>query len=457
MSSASINNPPLFAGAGADAAAASDSQQPLADSLRPSALQDIVGQPHLLAADAPLTQILNQQAPLHSMILWGPPGCGKTTLARAMTCQTGARAFYISAVTAGIADVRQVIEQARQSRASEPARARVLFIDEAHHFNKSQQDAFLPHVESGLFIFIGATTQNPSFEINNALLSRVSVYRLQPLSDDDLHRILENARTKVGVSISETAAAMLVNFADGDARRLLNAFEKSLIKDDSGGARAKNSDEAKSKPNTITEEVVGRLLGDRHRQFDNHGDWFYDQISALHKSIRGSDPDAALYWYCRMADGGVDLRYVARRLIRAADEDIGLADPRALTAALNADAAYRRLGSPEGELSLANAVLYLACAPKSNAGYLAHRKMARLVGRDASHPVPLHLRNAPTKLMKAQGFGKDYRNPHDYPAHYIADENYFPDTMAPVRVYAPSPRGLEEKIKAKLERLRQQH
>ena len=407
--------------------------RPLADRMRPAAA-DIVGQSHLLDKNMPLAKIL-AGAPLYSMILWGPPGCGKTTLARALADEVDADWFSLSAVTAGLKEVRAVISEAKKLREENPARPRVLFVDEAHHFNKSQQDAFLPHLENGLFVLIGATTENPSFELNRALLSRLTVHVLNPLESPVLEQIARRAAESENINIGEDAMAELVAMADGDARRLLNILEQT-----NGNAK--------------TAEDILRAAGTKQRRFDKGGDNFYDQISALHKSVRGSDPDAALYWLCRMLDGGADPRYIGRRLIRIASEDLGLAEPRALALTLEADDAYRRLGSPEGELALAQAAVYLACAPKSNALYTAFGKMQTFVKSDGSRPVPMHLRNAPTKLLSDIGAGKNYRHAHDEKDAYAAGENYFPDNMTAKRFYNPSNRGIEIKIKARLEELR---
>ena len=407
--------------------------RPLADRMRPAAAE-IFGQSHLLDKDMPLARIFNG-FPLYSMILWGPPGCGKTTLARALAEEVDANWFSLSAVTAGLKEVRAVIAEAEKLQKENPERPRVLFVDEAHHFNKSQQDAFLPHLENGLFILIGATTENPSFELNRALLSRLTVHLLNPLESSVLEQIARRAAESEKIEIGEEAMKELVALADGDARKLLNILEQT-------------NGEAK------TPEDIVRAAGARQRRFDKGGDNFYDQISALHKSVRGSDPDAALYWFCRMLDGGADPRYIGRRLIRMASEDLGLAEPRALALTLEADEAYRRLGSPEGELALAQAAVYLACAPKSNAVYTAFGQMKKFIKNDGSRPVPMHLRNAPTKLLKDIGAGKNYRHAHDEKDAYAAGEHYFPDDMPAKRFYRPSDRGIEIKIKARLEELR---
>ena len=414
---------------------------PLAERLRPATLDQVIGQQHLLGPGKPLRVAFESKQP-HSMILWGPPGVGKTTLARLMAQGFSAEFIALSAVLSGVKDIREAVERAQLLQATS-GRPTILFVDEVHRFNKSQQDAFLPHVESGLFTFIGATTENPSFEVNSALLSRAAVYVLQSLNDEDLSQLLMRALTLDEVfGIEEEAKAMLVASADGDGRKLLNNTEIVM--------RAA----AQSGSSTITIALLQQTLGDALRRFDKGGDAFYDQISALHKSVRGSNPDAALYWLVRMLDGGADPRYLSRRLIRMATEDIGLADPRALRLSLDAAETYERLGSPEGELALAEATVYLACAAKSNAVYNAYNQVRAFVAKDQSRPVPEHLRNAPTKLMKQLGYGKLYRYAHNEPEAYAAGETYLPEGLGDPGWYQPTPRGLEGKIAEKLAYLR---
>lgn len=417
---------------------------PLAEALRPRTLDELVGQTHLLGPGKPL-RLAFESGKLHSLILWGPPGVGKTTLARLMASAFDAHFIALSAVFSGVKDIREAVEQAEILR-KHNGRATILFVDEVHRFNKAQQDAFLPYVEAGTITFIGATTENPSFEVISALLSRAAVYVLEPLLAEDLRLLFTRAKqhpTLRDIEFDAEAQERIIGLADGDARRLLNLLEQLAT-----AARAAGQTKIDA---AFSENALSQNL----RRFDKGGEAFYDQISALHKSLRGSAPDAALYWFCRMLDGGADPRYLARRLIRFAWEDIGLADPRAAEITLNAAETYERLGSPEGELALANAVLYLACAAKSNSAYQALGLARAFVRSDGSRPVPLHLRNAPTRLMKDLDYGKDYRYAHDETEAYAAGENYWPDGMPKINWYQPSNRGLEAKIGEKLEHLRE--
>ncbi len=416
---------------------------PLAELLRPKTLAEVIGQKHLLGPGKPLRLAFESGTP-HSMILWGPPGVGKTTLARLMAASFDAEFIALSAVFSGVKDIREAMQQAEHTLAQHQRRT-ILFVDEVHRFNKSQQDAFLPYVESGVVTFIGATTENPSFEVNSALLSRAAVYVLKSLSEGDLTQLFERARQEAfaEVNFEDDARDRLIGYADGDARRLLNVLAQIRTAAETAGVER------------IDTPFLENALASDLRRFDKGGDAFYDQISALHKSVRGSDPDAALYWLVRMLDGGADPLYMGRRLVRMAIEDIGLADPRAWEISLNACAIYERLGSPEGELALAEAAQYLAIAAKSNAAYAAYNAARAFVAKDKSRPVPDHLRNAPTKLMKNMGLGKEYRYAHDEPEAYAAGENYFPEGMAKPNWYQPTPRGLELKIADKLAHLRE--
>ena len=416
--------------------------QPLAARMRPRGLTDYVGQPHLVGEGKPLRRAVEENQ-LHSMILWGPPGVGKTTFARLLAEQTSAYFETLSAVAAGVKDIRNAVDAARE-RLEMNGQETLLFVDEVHRFNKSQQDAFLPHIEEGTVIFVGATTENPSFELNSALLSRTRVYVLRDLEEADLVALLRRALEaedglNQAVSVSDEVLGMMARAADGDARRAINSLEvgADLARDEGG-----------EKP-VIDEAVLGEVLQTSLRRFDKGGDVFYDQISALHKSVRGSDPDAALYWMCRMLDGGCDPLYIARRLVRIASEDIGNADPRALSLSMEGWQVQERLGSPEGELTLAQVVTYLALAPKSIGVYRAFNECMALVRKDQDRPVPVHLRNAPTKLMKEQGYGAEYRYAHDEPEAFAAGESYMPEALHGTRFYEPEPRGLEQKLAEK--------
>ena len=413
--------------------------QPLADRLRPQTLDEVVGQGHLIGPGKPL-RVAYESGKLHSFILWGPPGVGKTTLARLMADAMAADFIPLSAVLSGVKDIREAVVRAEANRST--GRHTILFVDEIHRFNKAQQDALLPHVESGLVTFIGATTENPSFEVVGALLSRAQVYVLKPLTAEDLLALFRRVQAAMpDVAFEAGVVDKVIEYADGDARRFLNDLEQL-------------AEAARSEKTAVTLELTSNVLVRGTRRFDKGGESFYDQISALHKSVRGSNPDASLYWMVRMLDGGCDPLYLARRVVRMASEDVGLADPRALRLALDAAETFERLGSPEGELAIAQAVLYMACAPKSNAVYVAYNNARRFVSEDGSREVPVHLRNAPTRLMKELGYGRAYRYAHDEPDAYAAGETYLQEGLAEPNWYQPTPRGLEGKIAERLNYLR---
>lgn len=416
-------------------------EQPLAELLRPKNVNDIIGQSELIGEGQPLKTAI-ESGNLPSMILWGPPGVGKTTVARVIANTSESEFISVSAVLSGVKEIREAIERAKYAK-DQLNKKTILFVDEVHRFNKSQQDAFLPHIESGLIIFIGATTENPSFEVNSALLSRCQTYFLKALNQEDLLLIIDRALSyKNSFSMEQEAKLMLLNYASGDARRLINLIEMAINRSKIDGKKE------------ITQDLVKKILSDKARRFDKGGDQFYDQISALHKSVRGSDPDASLYWFFRMLDGGADPLYLARRIIRIAVEDIGLADPRAQTMALEAYQIYERLGHPEGELALSNAVIYLAMAAKSNSAYVAYNDVRAFIKNQNHHDVPIHLRNAPTKLMNDLNYGKEYRYAHNEPNGYAAGEKYFPDEVDSVKFFKPTERGLEKKISEKQEFLK---
>ena len=416
-------------------------EQPLAELLRPKNVNDIIGQSELMGEGQPL-KVAIESGNLPSMILWGPPGVGKTTIARVIANTSESEFLSVSAVLSGVKEIREAIERAKYAKDQQNKKT-ILFVDEVHRFNKSQQDAFLPHIESGLIIFIGATTENPSFEVNSALLSRCQTYLLKALNEEDLSLIIDRALSyKNSHSMEQDAKLMLLNYVSGDARRLINLIEMAINRSKIDGKK------------DISQDVVKKILTDKARRFDKGGDQFYDQISALHKSVRGSDPDASLYWFFRMLDGGADPLYLARRIVRIAVEDIGLADPRAQTMALEAYQIYERLGHPEGELALSNAVIYLAMAAKSNSAYVAYNDVKAFIKNQNHHDVPIHLRNAPTKLMNDLNYGKEYRYAHNEPNGYAAGEKYFPDELESVKFFKPTHRGLEKKISEKQEFLK---
>ena len=410
--------------------------QPLAEILRPKTIDDVIGQDHLLGDDCPIRNaVMSNKLP--SIILWGPPGVGKTSIAFAIANSVNYEFISLSAVLSGVKDIREAVDKANFNK-DQNQKKTMLFIDEVHRFNKSQQDAFLPHVENGLFTFVGATTENPSFEVNSALLSRCQVYILNSLSNEALKKILNKALSiQENIKLDDSSTEFIIEYANGDGRRLLNLVEVIYFY-------------SKDKPIEVDIDLIKKIASSSYRRFDKGGEQFYDQISALHKSVRGSDPDASIYWLQRMLDGGADPLYLARRIIRIAIEDIGLADPRAQTIALEAYQIFERLGTPEGELALTNAVLYLAAAPKSNAAYQAYNMSKAYVSDHNNYDVPIHLRNAPTKLMKDIGYGKEYRYAHNEPNAYAAGEKYFPDELDPIQFYSPANRGLEIKINEKL-------
>lgn len=410
--------------------------QPLAEILRPKTIDDVIGQDHLLGDDCPIRNAVTSNK-LPSIILWGPPGVGKTSIAFAIANSVNYEFISLSAVLSGVKDIREAVDKANFNK-DQNQKKTMLFIDEVHRFNKSQQDAFLPHVENGLFTFIGATTENPSFEVNSALLSRCQVYILNSLSNEALKKILNKALSiQENIKLDESSTEFIIEYANGDGRRLLNLVEVVYYY-------------SKDKPIVVDIDLIKKIASSSYRRFDKGGEQFYDQISALHKSVRGSDPDASIYWLQRMLDGGADPLYLARRILRIATEDIGLADPRAQTIALEAYQIFERLGTPEGELALTNAVLYLAAAPKSNAAYQAYNLSKAYVSSHNNYDVPIHLRNAPTKLMQEIGYGKEYRYAHNEPHAYAAGEKYFPDELDPIQFYTPTNRGLEIKINEKL-------
>jgi len=430
-----------------------DGYQPLAARMRPRTLDEFAGQDHIIAKGKPLYEAVSSGIP-HSMILWGPPGTGKTTLARIIASVCDAHLETVSAVLSGVKEIREAITRAKEERDMR-GRKTILFVDEVHRFNKSQQDAFLPHIEDGTVIFIGATTENPSFELNNALLSRARVYVLKSLADDALRAILEQALSdrerglgQMPLALDDKQKSLITAAADGDARRVLNLLEVALDLFD------EQENEEGEQQLVLSHDSLAQVIQGNAKRFDKGGDSFYEQISVLHKAVRGSSPDAALYWLCRVLDGGCDPLYIARRIVRMASEDIGNADPRALQLALNAWDVQQRLGSPEGELAIAQALVFLACAPKSNAVYTAFNQAMDTVKATPDYDVPMHVRNAPTDLMKDLDYGREYRYAHDEPGAYAAGENYFPEVLKDEQFYQPTDRGMEQKVKEKLEYLR---